>query len=131
MMAESQYAKAAAMKTRTFLVGFGISAALLAVCAWYAFVSPQKLTILSTFDPALHGWHVHQPGGYNACILLFAGLNLPAIVAAWVVISVLDSVTVLVPAIRAVAAFATAGIASSIWWLFLAKWRASRASRRE
>jgi hypothetical protein len=117
------------MKTRTFRLGFGTSMALLGVCTWFAFVSPAKLAVLATFDPALQGWIVHPPPGYEICFLLFAALNVPAVIAAWLVMRVLDSAPAVPPEVRAIACFASAGIASAIWWRLIANWQTRRTLR--
>jgi len=114
--------------TRTFSLGFGISVALLGACTWFTFESTSRASVLATFDLALRGWQVHQPLAYEICILLFATLNVPAIVATWITMKVLDSLVALPPEVRAAAAFATSGVGSAIWWRFLARWKTRRDS---
>jgi hypothetical protein len=94
---------------------------LLGVCIWYAFASPMRGAVLAASDPTLHGWYVHQPTGYNFCILLFSFLDIPAVIAAWVMMSVLDALVSLMPQVRATVAFATVGIGSAAWWRVVAR----------
>jgi hypothetical protein len=126
---EDQIVAKPTMKTRTFRLGFGTSMALLGVCSWFAFVSPTKLAVLATFDPALQGWVVHRPPGYEICFLLFAALNVPAVIAAWVVMLLLDSTLAVLPEVRVITSFASAAIASAIWWRLIANWQTRRAMR--
>jgi hypothetical protein len=119
----------AAMSTRTFGLGFGTSIALLSVCVWFAFASPMKPAILASFDPALRGWLVHRPAGYEICILLFAALNVPAVITAWGIMSILDSLLPVLPEARALADFATLAITSAIWWWLISWWQTRRAMR--
>ena len=116
------------MKSRTFLVGFGLSAVLLGICAWYGFVS--SASVLAAFDPTLSGRYVHQPKGYDVALLLFTCLNLPAVVAVWVMLRLLDLMGSPAAGVRASAALATAGIASAVWWKVLARWKGHRSAHR-
>jgi hypothetical protein len=114
------------MTKSVFFRGFGISMVLIAVCLWYAFASPVRNGVVDTFDRANHGWYVHQPPVYNACLLALAILNLPVIFVFWAMLSAIEAVVTLSPLTRATVTFVSLILLSGGWWTLVAKWRGKR-----
>ncbi|MGA8806518.1 MAG: hypothetical protein WB973_01485 [Thermoanaerobaculia bacterium] len=115
------------MKTRVFVIGFGMSAILLGICLWYVFGSPDKSAILDAFDVRNRGWYVHQPPMYNFCLLSFALMNLPAIVLSWAILSILDGMVSMSAASRAAITFGLLINFSFWWWTLITKWHGKRS----
>lgn len=112
------------MKKRVFLVGFGVSLALLAVCVWYALTHNA---VVMAFDPAMRGWYVHQPTGYNVCLLAFTALNLPPVLLCVAIVASIEALVVLTAVQRAAMTFGILIVLSAGWWAIVAFWRAKRA----
>jgi hypothetical protein len=117
------------MNKSIFLAGFGISVVLVAVCMWYTFASPLSLGVLASFDVAHRDWYVHQPPIFNACVLTFAILNFPVILAWWGLQVTLDAIAALPPRTRAMVTFGSWIVLSGAWWALIAKWCDSRKIR--
>jgi hypothetical protein len=119
------------MKRTIFHAGFGVSAMLVAVCAWYAFLSPVRSGVLQAFEVSNHGWYVSQPPIYNLCLLAFTILNVPAVLLFWMVVTLIDSIVTLSACARAAITFALFVVASAMWWKLIAYWteRKRRALR--
>ena len=111
------------------LIGYGVSVLLLAICAWYAFSSSMSPSILEGFRYENREWYVNYPAGFRWCMLLFAVLNVPAVVIYWAVNAAMDAIVTLSAAFRAGVMFVTLFISSSVWWLFLSRWSLKRAGK--
>jgi hypothetical protein len=64
--------------------------------------------------------------GVQRCLLSFALLNLPVVLAFWAIISAVDTTATLSAASRAVITFASLIGLSGGWWAFVARWRELR-----
>jgi hypothetical protein len=111
------------VKKRVFFLGFGVSAVLIAVCVSYACTHSA---VVMAFDPTVRGWYVHQPTGYNACLLAFTVLNLPAVLLCVAIVSGIDTLVVLTAAQRTALTFGILITLSSGWWALVALWREKR-----
>ena len=119
------------MKMRVFLVGFGASALLLTICAWYAFASPETNAVLAAFDIANQGWYVHQPPLFNLSMFAFVVMNVLPFLVWWILLTVLDARISLTAIQRAVTTFGLLFVLSAVWWALIAKWVGIMRRKRE
>lgn len=104
-------------KRRVFLLGFGISTALLAVCAGYGFFSRWRGAILLQFDPAID--HVSLPGPYRYAFVFFELLNVPVAILTPLAVRLAERLGSFSAFQRAVMMLVVALILSALWWWLL------------
>lgn len=105
------------MRGKVFLVGFGISLVLLAVCTAYGISPTWQRSILLRFDISID--HVSLPNPFNYSIAAFALLNIPPVVVVTFLVAGLSRALALSPPQIAITALLLSVVASALWWWLL------------